>query len=111
VTYEAHFADPLARTRMQTAIVNAVEESFVHPGGTRTTSEVRRRAHLATANLKVMLNDLGWSLTRAVDHVAPVLVAALDGTADRLLTKAIRKGWVVVEQKTDAGLVLPSDFR
>jgi hypothetical protein len=68
-------------TRAATAVERVVAQSFETDGARMTGAEVRRRFAICERLFRQLRGDLGWGLTRVIDHLPHYLRCELDGQA------------------------------
>lgn len=100
-------ADELTANRVGTAIAAAIAASYEHDPAGKTDDEIRRRTRVCLDYYVIMRGDLRFSIAKACDALPHVLVAELDADPAELLDEMKDRGWVSLEQRTSAGLVLP----
>jgi hypothetical protein len=71
--------DPIQFHRVAGSITAIVERSFTEDGSRQTQNEARRRGEICLSIFSQLRGDLGWSTTRALDHLPRYLRSELDG--------------------------------
>lgn len=71
--------DPIQFHRVAEAFTAIVAHSFVADGSRITDRETKRRGELCVSIFGQLRGDLGWSTTRALDHLPRYLRCELDG--------------------------------
>lgn len=102
--------DAVNKAKVGQAITKAVQMSFYADdvGGTQTEHEIKRRTNICLDYFKIMRNDLKWSIPKICDQMPRLLIAELSGMGAEFLDQMQDRGWLKVERRTPAGLILPS---